>query len=150
MAKICCSIRSVPKRREAYFCTYKPNTNNMKISRRNLKNLVGHIGEYLVILWLRTQFMTILFRRYRSPVGEIDIVAQKGDTLVFIEVKTSITGTFNDIPISVKQQRSIIRAAKHFLTSHPKFANCEISFEIYCLSLKHGVRIIRNPWDKCD
>ena len=48
----------------------------------------GKIGEDLACRELERRGYAILARRYRSRVGEIDIVASDGPTLVFVEVKT--------------------------------------------------------------
>ena len=49
---------------------------------------LGHMGENLAAEYLRSQGFIVIDRNYRSRVGEIDIIAQKADTLYFIEVKT--------------------------------------------------------------
>ncbi|UQD54297.1 YraN family protein [Anaplasma phagocytophilum] len=110
-------------------------------------NLIGYTGELLVMLLLKIRLQKILYHRYRTPVGEVDIIAQKGNLLFFIEVKTSIRNSFNEIPLSAKQRRSITRAAKYFLVRHPKFADYQMSFEVYCLSIKHGITRIQNAWE---
>ena len=51
------------------------------------KRLVGSAHEEQAAAFLRGQGMQILFRNYRCRVGEIDLIARDGDTLVFIEVK---------------------------------------------------------------
>ena len=118
--------------------------------RHRAKNWLGYIGEYLVILLFLAKLRVILYHRYRSPVGEIDLIAKKRNLIVFAEVKTSIVGSFNEIPIGTKQRRSIIRAAKYFLASNPQFAHCDISFEVYCLSLTRGIIRVQNPWNRFD
>lgn len=54
---------------------------------RPLKDRVGHAGEAAALAYLREQGMTILARDWRSALGQIDIVAEDGDTLVLVEVK---------------------------------------------------------------
>ena len=48
----------------------------------------GQKGERRAAAFLRLRGYRILERNYRVPQGEIDLVARKGDTLVFVEVKT--------------------------------------------------------------
>ena len=55
---------------------------------------LGISGENLACDALARQGYAILARRYRTRVGEIDIVAQDGETLVFVEVKTRTSGNF--------------------------------------------------------
>ncbi|TDD52398.1 YraN family protein [Kribbella antibiotica] len=52
------------------------------------RNAVGQFGEDLASRYLTTQGLVILERNWRCEIGEIDIVAREGDTLVICEVKT--------------------------------------------------------------
>jgi putative endonuclease len=54
---------------------------------RPLKDRVGHAGEVAALSYLKEQGFRILARDWRSRLGQIDIVAEDGDTLVLIEVK---------------------------------------------------------------
>lgn len=47
----------------------------------------GRRAESLAAFWLRLKGWTILARRVRTPVGEVDLVARRGRTLAFVEVK---------------------------------------------------------------
>ncbi len=47
----------------------------------------GRRAEALAAWWLRLKGYRILARRVRTPVGEVDLVARRGRTLVFVEVK---------------------------------------------------------------
>ena len=50
--------------------------------------ITGTDGENRAAKFLEQQGYTILERQWRSPVGEVDIIAKKADVLVFCEVKT--------------------------------------------------------------
>ncbi len=52
-----------------------------------LKHLRGYMAEMLAILYLTLKLYKIKKWRYRNKFGEIDIIAQKGRTIIFIEVK---------------------------------------------------------------
>jgi putative endonuclease len=60
-----------------------------KARRRN--DSKGRRAEWLAALFLQAKGYRILARRVRTRVGEIDIIARKGDTLVFVEVKARAT-----------------------------------------------------------
>ncbi len=68
----------------------------------------GKLGEDLAVAELGRQGYAILARRYRTRFGEIDIVAQDGETIVFVEVKARRSdryGTAADAVTSWKQRR---------------------------------------------
>ena len=78
---------------------------------------LGRWGEDIAARYLRKKGMKILGRNVRSPVGELDIVAQHGRTLVFVEVKTR-RGTSHGHPqeaVGATKQRQIMRAAQWYL-----------------------------------
>ncbi|MFL6862667.1 MAG: YraN family protein [Allosphingosinicella sp.] len=56
------------------------------MSRRDAER-GGRRAERLAAWWLRLKGWTILARRVRTPVGEVDLVARRGRTLAFVEVK---------------------------------------------------------------
>jgi putative endonuclease len=72
----------------------------------------------------------IVARRWRSPVGEIDLVARRGRVLVFVEVKARVS--FDDAAEAVtpRQQRRITAAAAAWLASHPHDADRDIRFDV--------------------
>ena len=55
------------------------------------KQILGTKGEEVTCQWLVTHDFKVLDRNYRKPWGEIDVVAQKGDMVHFVEVKTVST-----------------------------------------------------------
>ena len=72
------------------------------------KKLLGAKGEKLAVKYLKKQGCKILERNYRTPFGEADIIAQDGEEIAFIEVKTRTTdsyGTPSEAVGSNKQQR---------------------------------------------
>lgn len=52
------------------------------------RSCLGRRGEAAAEAFLARRGMTILDRRWRRPTGELDLVAQEGDLVVFVEVKT--------------------------------------------------------------
>lgn len=78
---------------------------------------LGRWGEEEAVKFLQRQGMKILERNYRTPVGEIDVIARKGKTLVFIEVKTRRSDAFGTPQEAVgpTKQRQILRTAQWYL-----------------------------------
>ena len=79
----------------------------------------GVNAETLAALWLRAKFYRILARGYRIREGEIDIVAQRGATIAFVEVKARPTLDEAALAITPQKRRRISRAARHWLMTHP-------------------------------
>ena len=82
---------------------------------KELKNL-GNKGEELVALWLMQQGFTIHQKNYTTRYGEIDIIAQKDEVLVFVEVKLRRNPLFalSDLIVPSKQ-RKIITTARWYI-----------------------------------
>lgn len=71
----------------------------------------------------------ILGRRFRSPAGEIDLVAAKGAHLAFVEVKSRRTIDEAAWSVTPRQQRRITDAAGYWLQNFPEYADSDISFD---------------------
>jgi putative endonuclease len=71
----------------------------------------------------------ILARRFRTPLGEIDIIARRRDVLVFVEVKAR--DNFDEAAESIgkRQQNRIIGAAQMWLAAHPEDAMRDMRFD---------------------
>ena len=75
-------------------------------------NEIGKIGENLATTFLMKQGFAILERNYRVKVGEIDIIAQKDNTLHFVEVKSIKVRDLNQIESSVIKPEDNLSFAK--------------------------------------
>ena len=72
------------------------------------KKVLGRKGEKLAENHLKKQGCKILKRNYKTPFGEADLIAQDGDEIVFVEVKTRIGDTFGaprEAVTTLKQRR---------------------------------------------
>lgn len=83
---------------------------------------LGDKGENLALKKLRSKGYRILDRNFRTPEGEIDIIAQKNKTLIFIEVKTRSTDKFGlaEEAITPQKIKKIIKAGQKYHSLHPK------------------------------
>jgi putative endonuclease len=79
---------------------------------------LGLRGERLAEAFLKRRGLKSVSRRFRTPVGEIDLVMRDGDVVVFVEVKTQRDRTFTDpqMRVTSAKQRKLVKAAKWFLT----------------------------------
>lgn len=85
----------------------------MTLERQEL----GKAGEALAVAELERRGYAIIARRYRTRHGEIDIVAEEGDTLVFVEVKARATAEFGTAAEAVtrRKQLRLVRMATEYL-----------------------------------
>jgi putative endonuclease len=72
----------------------------------------------------------ILAQRYKSPAGEIDLIAQKGDHLAFVEVKKRRTIDEAAWAVPPRQQMRIASSAEAFLAGHQEFSQYSASFDV--------------------
>lgn len=80
---------------------------------------LGHDGEAIVVQYLVKEGFSILATNYNTRFGELDIVAQKGDVVAFIEVKTRKRAYFPiSMTVNFSKQRKLLRAAQHFVMDH--------------------------------
>ena len=92
-------------------------------------HLVGLSAESRAAAYLVAKGYRIVARRFRSPVGEVDIVARRRGVLVFVEVKAR--NTLDDAALSLlpRQQQRIAAAAGAWLSAHPEDAQSNIRFD---------------------
>ena len=97
----------------------------------------GRIAERRAAWLLRLTFHRILARRFRPAkshgLGEIDIIARRGRTLCFIEVKARDSEAGGLFAITPAQQQRIARAAEHFLKVRPAYAGFAMRFDAMVL-----------------
>lgn len=97
----------------------------------------GARGEEAACRYLRKNGFRILERNYRGPRYEVDIVAREGEVLSFVEVKSRAAGkTAGGIwAVGPEKQRRIIRAAEHFLLSHPEVREMPCRFDVVIVAM---------------
>ncbi len=87
---------------------------------------------------LESKRYCILAQRYKTKAGEIDLVAQRGDHLAFVEVKHRKTQDEAAWAIAPRQQARIAMAAEIFLGEHASLAQCSASFDVVLVSPTQG------------
>jgi putative endonuclease len=96
---------------------------------RQLAFRVGISAESRAAAFLIAKGFRILARRWKSPVGEIDIVARRRRLLVFVEVKARNTLDEAAESLSARQQRRIAAAAEAWLAAHPDGVIHDLRFD---------------------
>ena len=69
------------------------------------KKFLGKKGEKLVVEYLKKHGYKILKTNYRTPFGEADIIAEDGDEIVFVEVKTRTSDRYGTPAESVVKKK---------------------------------------------
>ena len=90
----------------------------------------GLLAELLCVLSLTLRGYRLLARRYATPVGEIDLIAKRGRSLAFIEVKARETQEAALQSLGAKQRERIIRAAESYLQRHAQHAALAPRFDL--------------------
>ena len=107
----------------------------------------GRVSEWLAAAALLARGHRILARRFRTPYGEIDLVARKRNLLVFVEVKAR--GSLDEAAYAVtpRQQQRIIDAAQGWLVAHPEHAEFELRFDAMLIAPRRLPRHVLAAFD---
>lgn len=104
------------------------------------------MAEGAAELFLRAKGFEILERRYRTPVGEVDIIAIDGDYLVFVEVKARASVEIALESLTLKMRARIQDASMHFLSAHPKYAGYPMRIDVMAVKLPFTIRHLENAF----
>ena len=107
----------------------------------------GLSAEARAAAFLIAKGYRILARRFRTPCGEIDIVAKRRNLVAFIEVKAR--GSLDDAAYAVtpRQQRRIVEAAQAWLMAHPEHAEFELRFDAMLIAPRRLPRHLLAAFD---
>ena len=95
----------------------------------------GRIGERQAAAYLRERGYRIVERNVRTRVGEIDLVACRGERVVFVEVKAWSSFGASDLAavVNPRKRLRIARAAAAFLAGNPRFHRLKPRFDVILL-----------------
>jgi putative endonuclease len=99
-------------------------------ARRPLAYRRGHRGAWLAALALMLKGYRIVARRYRTRLGEIDLIARRGELVAIVEVKARPTLTEAMEAISRSSERRIEAAADLWLVRQPDYARLSLRFDM--------------------
>jgi len=106
----------------------------------------GLRAETLAAWWLRLKGYRILARRFKSKVGEIDLVARRGRVLAVVEVKQRESPRHAVEALGPSQRRRIVRAAQSFIQSHPEAARLGLRLDVVLVAPRRWPRHIPGAW----
>ena len=90
----------------------------------------GRFAEAAAAFLLTCKGYRILARRYRTPVGEVDLIARRGRRFAFVEVKLRETTGEAAHAVTPRQQHRIARAAEHWLALRAPGGDWETTFDV--------------------
>jgi putative endonuclease len=92
----------------------------------------GLMAEWIALLYFAAKGYRFVAWRYKTPVGEIDLIVRRGKTLVFVEVKARTSREEAAFAVHGRNQSRVVRAAQYFLTQHPRATSYQVRFDV-CL-----------------
>ena len=96
----------------------------------------GSFGEQQAERFLQKNGYAVLAKNFRSIKGEVDIIATRGEEIVFVEVKYGRTYDPSSLEYSVdaKKQKRIIDTSKYFLLKHPEYNLYQQKYDVIFFS----------------
>lgn len=121
--------------------------------KMSIKKQIGQAGEDAVCKALERRGHIILARNWRKPFGEIDIISQQGEYIVFTEVKARKRGSIisGAEAVDAKKQKRIILCADAYLSENPtllqpRYDVAEVTTARGLPNVVESVKIIENAF----
>jgi putative endonuclease len=108
---------------------------------------LGLSAESRAAMLLIAKGYRIAARRFKTPLGEIDIVARRRRALVFVEVKARAEADDAAEAVTERAKRRIIAAAELWLAAHPDDIRCDIRFDVMLVAPGRMPQHIVNAFD---
>ena len=110
-----------------------------------VKRILGFRGEERAARYLKRRGYKIIERNFRCPFGEVDIIAEKGDVVAFIEVKTRSNDNFGapNEAVNGGRMRRYKNSARYYFTD--RSMDCVVRFDIIEVT-KEGINHIENAF----
>jgi putative endonuclease len=100
-----------------------------KNAKRMAAFRLGVSAESVAAFFLGAKGYRTIARRWKSPVGEIDLVVKRGRLIVFVEVKARKALDQAAESVLLRQRRRIVAAAGAWLAAHPEHAGYDMRFD---------------------
>ncbi|HXY90256.1 MAG TPA: YraN family protein [Xanthobacteraceae bacterium] len=103
-------------------------------AKRKAAFRLGLSAEGKAAMLLAAKGYRTIARRWKSPVGEIDLVVKRGQLIAFVEVKARKALDEAAESVLVRQRRRIVAAAEAWLAAHPEHAGYDMRFDAVLVS----------------
>ncbi|SHF61192.1 putative endonuclease [Kaistia soli DSM 19436] len=100
----------------------------------------GRRAERIAALYLGLKGYRVVARRFKSPVGEIDLVMRRGGVLAFVEVKNRADFDAAALAVTPHARRRLLRAADAFIGRHPDAATLTLRFDLVLIAPRRWPR----------
>ena len=107
----------------------------------------GLFAESIAIVFLMLKGYSIVAKRYKTPLGEIDIIAKKAKSLIGIEVKARRKEFDISEVITRKQKKRIVNGIKMFLSKNQQYNDYTIRFDVIAVRPFRIPKHIINFWE---
>jgi ribonuclease HII/Holliday junction resolvase-like predicted endonuclease len=97
------------------------------------KKVLGHSGEELAAQFLEASRFRVVERNWRSPLGEIDIIAESDDGLHFVEVRTRSQFTELAQIFPASKQRRLMKLAELYRLKDKKYTEEDYHIDLLCV-----------------
>jgi putative endonuclease len=96
----------------------------------------GHLAEAVAAALLLAKGFRLIARRYRTPLGEIDLIVRRGRTIAFVEVKARDSREEGLVSVGRMSERRIVAAADLWLAKHPAASGFDLRYDM----------VVVTPW----
>jgi len=114
--------------------------------RRQRAERRGRLAESLAALWLRLKGYRILERRFRTAAGEIDLIARRGRSIAFVEVKARRDLATGLEAVTSRQRKRSTRAMLAYLMRHPGIGMLDLRLDVIVIRPWAPPRHIAGAW----
>ena len=114
--------------------------NSRDVLKKIIPSVVGSEFEHRVELLLHDNGLRTLARNFRCKMGEVDLIMEDSEVVVFVEVRYRRDARFGGpfASITPAKQKRLIRAATQYLATKPKLANRNCRFDTVGVTQQNG------------
>lgn len=108
----------------------------------------GAQAEQVAAQYLQQHGLKLLQRNYRCRYGEIDLICQHDDTLVFVEVRLRSNAAFGGAGASIdaRKQAKLLHSAQHYLSTLPRTPPCRFDAILLQAPDIHSIEWVKNAF----
>ncbi|MDM1756056.1 MULTISPECIES: YraN family protein [Acinetobacter] len=113
----------------------------MRLKVKPLRQQLGEWAEQMALNVLEQHGFVLLYKNYYARCGEIDLIVQKANELIFVEVKARAKteyGTALEV-ITLAKQRKIVKTSLKFLQDHAEFQDFYYRFDVVCFDFHQEI-----------